>query len=105
MEDQEAYQRAKRRMKAKFGFYRHLGIYLGVNVLLVLINLGTSAEYIWFKWPLMGWGIGVFFHGMSVFGPSSGTIAQVKKRMIANELKQGSAQDSRVPRNSQTQTR
>jgi hypothetical protein len=22
---------------------------------------------LWFYWPLLGWGIGLFFHGMSVF--------------------------------------
>jgi len=32
-----------------------------------IINFATSTEYLWFKWPIMGWGIGVFFHAMNVF--------------------------------------
>ena len=98
MEDQEAYQRANRRVGAKLGFYRHLGVYLGVNALLMMINLSTSAEYIWFKWPLMGWGVGVFFHGLAVFGFPSDKIAEMKKRMIEKEMKRESGQDSRSPR-------
>ena len=27
----------------------------------------TSPQYLWFFWPLLGWGIGVVFHGIKVF--------------------------------------
>ena len=64
MENQEAYQRAKKRAEAKLGFYLHLAVYIVVNILLIIINLSTSAQYLWFKWPLIGWGIGVFFHAL-----------------------------------------
>lgn len=67
MEKQEAYQKAKKRVATKIGFYIHLAVYIAVNIVLVIINLRTSPEYIWFKWPLIGWGIGVFFHAMGVF--------------------------------------
>ena len=67
MVNQEAYKRAKKRVEAKFGFYIHLSVYIAVNILLIFINLRTSPQYIWFKWPLIGWGIGVFFHAMGVF--------------------------------------
>jgi len=90
MENQEAYQRAKKRVEAKIGFYIHLAVYVGVNVLLILINLSKSPEYLWFKWPLMGWGIGIFFHGMSVFVFSSGKFEATKEKMIQEEMKKGS---------------
>ena len=67
MESQEAYQRAKKRVEAKFRFYIHLTVYIAVSFLLIIINLSTSAEYLWFKWPLIGWGIGVLFHALGVF--------------------------------------
>ena len=85
MEDQEAYERAKKRVEAKIGFYIHLAVYLTVNLLLIIINFNTSSEYLWFKWPLMGWGIGVFFHGLDVFAFSEGS--SIKKRMIEKELR------------------
>ena len=67
MNDQEAYQRVKKRVEAKFGFYIHLSVYIGVNILLIIINTVTSPQYFWCKWPLIGWGIGVFFHALGVF--------------------------------------
>ncbi len=87
MEDQEAYQRARRRVEAKIGFYIHLAVYVGVNILLVIVNLLTSPQYLWFIWPLIGWGIGVFFHGMSIFVFSGGKFQKAKKRMIEEEMK------------------
>ncbi len=87
MEDQAAYQRAKRRAEAKIGFYIHLAVYVGVNVLLVVVNLSTSPQYIWFVWPLFGWGIGLFFHGMSVFVFSGKRFRGIKEKMIQEEMK------------------
>ena len=85
MENQEAYQRAKKRVKAKLGFYIHLAIYMFVNTAIIVINMSTSPEYFWFIWPLLGWGIGVFFHGMEVFVFSGGS--SVMERMIEKEMK------------------
>ena len=55
-------------MKDVKEFYTHLVIYVVVMAVLVVINLVTSPGYIWFIWPLIGWGIGVFFHAASTFG-------------------------------------
>ena len=85
MEDQEAYKRAKKRVEAKIGFYIHFMVYVGVNILLILINFLTSPQYLWFKWPLMGWGIGLLFHGLAVFVFSKGE--SIKERMIEKEMK------------------
>jgi hypothetical protein len=68
MEDQEAYNRAKKRVRQIKGFYIHATVYVAVNVLLIAINLATSPRQIWFFWPLVGWGIGLAAHGLSVFG-------------------------------------
>lgn len=84
MEEQEAYLKAKKRVEAKIGFYIHLAFYVGVNILLIIINLTTSTRYLWFKWPLIGWGIGVLFHAFGVFAFSRGLY--IKKRMIEREL-------------------
>ena len=75
------------RVEAKIGFYIHLAVYVGVNVLLIIINLSTSPGYLWFKWPLLGWGIGLFFHGMSIFDFSGRRLREAKERMIKEEMK------------------
>ena len=60
-------KRARRRAAAEFSFYWHLMSYLGVIAFLALVNLMTTT-YPWFIWPAIGWGIGLFFHYMAVFG-------------------------------------
>ena len=85
MENQEAYERAKKRVEAKIGFYIHLSVYIAVNILLIIVNISTSPQYLWFKWPLIGWGIGVFSHGLGVFVFTGGSA--IKDQMIEREMK------------------
>jgi len=66
--DDEAYKRAKKRVEELKGFYAHLIVYVVVNAVLVLINLWTSPGFLWFLFPLVGWGIGLFFHAVFGFG-------------------------------------
>jgi len=91
IENQEAYQRAKKRVEAKIGFYIHLAVYIGVNILLIIINLMTSPQYLWFIWPLLGWGIGLFFHGMSIFIFSGTKLKGIKEKMVEKEIKRTSS--------------
>ena len=67
MQNQEADQTVSDRVKAKRDFYIHLSVYIAVNTLLIIINLTTASESLWFKWPLLGWGIGLVFHALGVF--------------------------------------
>ena len=90
MENGETYQRARKRVEAKIGFYIHLTVYIVVNMILIIINLLTSSHYLWFIWPLMGWGIGIFFHGMATFIFSGRRFAEIRDRMIEEEMKRGS---------------
>jgi len=90
MEDQEAYQRAKMKVEARIGFYVHLAVYVGVSTLLVIINLIASSQHLWFQWPLLGWGIGLFFHGLGVFvfsGRSPLKEEMIKKEMAKESLR------------------
>ena len=90
MDDQAAYERARKAVEEKLGFYRHLGTYVVINILLIIINLTTSADYLWFKWPLLGWGIGVAFHGLKVFVfPGHGSF---KERMIREQMEKDARQ-------------
>jgi signal transduction histidine kinase len=59
--------RARRRAAAEVGFYVHLQAYLGVIAFLAFLNVMTTW-YPWFLWPAGGWGLGLFFHYMGVFG-------------------------------------
>ena len=73
------YQRAKERVADLRGFYRHLSVYVFVNLGLFLINMIASPDGLWFIWPLMGWGIAIVLHALRVFGGSLGSNWEEKK--------------------------
>ena len=62
MDEQTRYQEAKKQVEEIKGFYFHLISYLLVNAVLLIINLLTSPEYLWFIWPIIGWGVGLIIH-------------------------------------------
>ena len=69
MEDEgEKYKRAKSRVEELKGFYAHLITYIAVNLMLVVINLVTSPNHLWFYWVTVFWGIGIIWHAISVYG-------------------------------------
>ena len=69
------YLKAKERVEALKGFYIHLAVYVIVNLFLFLLNILVSPDSLWFIWPLLGWGIAIVLHAVSVFssGYLSGT--------------------------------
>lgn len=63
----ERYEEAKRRVKELKDFYRNLMTYVAVNILLIVINLITSPDKLWFFWVTIFWGIGIVLHASRVF--------------------------------------
>ena len=57
---------AEKKVDARLHFYNHFFVYVGVNAFLVVINLLTSPFRWWFPFPLLGWGIGLFFHWLKL---------------------------------------
>ena len=92
MEYQDEFTKARKVAGAKIGFYIHLTVYVVVNALLVSINLVTSPGYLWFVWPLLGWGIGILAHAIAVFALLRGL--GIKRRMIAKEMTKSALEKS-----------
>lgn len=84
MENTITYRDAKRHVERKLGFFIHLAVYLVVNCGLMLFNFLVVPQKLWAFWPLLGWGIGLLFHGLATFLSAPG--AAWKQRMIENEL-------------------
>ncbi len=42
-----------------------------MNLLLIVVNLLTTPNHLWFYWPLVGWGIGIIAHGAAVYYASA----------------------------------
>ena len=70
---EDAYEKARKRVEEEKGFYRHLTIYIIINVLILFINTNFDGQGFknWFQWHLYVtpalWGIGLFFHWMKAF--------------------------------------
>jgi len=65
--EEERYFKARKRVEEIKGFYGNLLAYIVVNLFLMVLNLTTSPNHLWFYWPLLWWGFGVVFHGLRVF--------------------------------------
>lgn len=50
------------------GFYAHVAIFTIMNLILLIVNLRKSPEYLWIKWVLLDWGVGLATHAWIVFG-------------------------------------
>jgi len=66
-------------------FFDHLGSFVSVNLGLFVIDWLTGGGW-WFYWPLLGWGIGLVSHGVSVW--SRPKIDRLVHRFDERELEQ-----------------
>lgn len=80
-------QRALEYVRDVKGFYSHLMSYAVTIVLLFAINYFVSPEYIWAWWVVLGWGIGIVSHGLSVFEVFKFFDADWEKRQVEKRLK------------------
>jgi len=81
-EEEDKYLMAKKKVENIKGFYGNLIVFIAVNIVLVIINLSTSPNHLWFYWPLMWWGLGVVFHGWKTFKKFPGFGKEWKKKKI-----------------------
>ena len=65
---QERYYKAQKRVKEIKGFYVHLTIYCLVMPVIIFINLKYVPHFHWFWFSVFGWGMGLFFHWLGIFG-------------------------------------
>lgn len=61
------YKKAKKRAQEIRSFYINLMCYCIVIPMLAFINLYYTPEFYWFWFSGLGWGLGLFFHGMAAF--------------------------------------
>ncbi len=66
--ESQAYEKATKRVKELRGFYGNLTSYVLVISFLAVLNILTSPGYLWFFWPMIGWGLGIAAHAVTTFG-------------------------------------
>lgn len=69
--DEEIVKLAQKRVQDKKDFFVHLAMYVIINLFLffmwLFITGGKHGAYPWFLWVVLGWGVGVAAHAVSVF--------------------------------------
>ncbi len=66
MSERKIFERAQKTVKQRKSFLRHVFSWVVLSIFFILLNLSTS-DYFWAIFPILGWGIGVAFHGIRVF--------------------------------------
>jgi len=76
-------QLARQRAGAKLGWYIHASIYVLVNLLAFSMSQQAFGGRSWSIYPVLGWGLGVALHGISVFVLGNGS--GLRERMVQRE--------------------
>lgn len=76
-------QLARKRAGAKLGWYTHAAVFAVVNLVLFGMSRYGFGDRPWSVYPLLGWGLGLALHGISVF--VLGTGSGLRERMVQKE--------------------
>jgi hypothetical protein len=74
---------ARKRAGAKLGWYIHAAVYVLVNLLIFSMSHFAFGSRPWSLGPLLGWGVGLVLHGISVF--VLGSSSPLRERMVQRE--------------------
>ena len=87
---------ARRRAGAKLGWYSHAALYLVINLVMFTMSTYGFGSRPWSAFPLLGWGLGLALHGVSVF--VLGTGSGLRERMVRREREKLQRQQGGTPR-------
>ncbi len=85
-EDDE-YRVARRAVRRRMGFFRHLSTYVTVIAGLLVIDIVTGPEEFWVQWVALVWGVILGVHLVNVFLFDSLLGREAERRMIERELR------------------
>lgn len=74
---------ARKRAGAKLGWFIHASVYVLVNLVIFAMSRYAFGTRPWSVFPLLGWGLGLALHGVSVFILGSGS--GLRERMVQKE--------------------
>ena len=75
-------QQAVSRIRARQTFYLNLACFLAMAIYLTYLWARSDSPTFWPIWGILGWGIGLTFHGLNVFGWDRGISEERIQREI-----------------------
>ena len=86
-EADDEYRRARRRVRRRMSFYRHLSTFVSVILVLLIIDIVSGAEDFWVQWVALVWGIILLLHFVNVFAFDALLGREAEERMIQEEMR------------------
>jgi hypothetical protein len=86
---------ARKRAGAKLGWYTHACLFVLVNLFLYGISDHAFGHRRWSVYPVLGWGVGLVLHGISVF--VLGSTGSLRERMVQRERERILREQDRRP--------
>ncbi len=81
-------EREARAVLRRRHFLVHLAVWAVTNLFLVVVWAVTGGGFLWWVFPLFGWGIGVVAHGVSAYllsDPADVVLEREQRRMARGE--------------------
>ncbi len=85
-DEAQAFHRATARVRARIGLIVHTCLYVLIGILLLVLNLVTSPESLWFLWPTLSWLVALGIHAGIVIGPGARALERWQDREYWREL-------------------
>ena len=83
MTPEEIERIARKRAGAKLGWYAHAAVFVLVNLFVFALSEYALGTRTWSVKPLLGWGLGLALHGISVWFLGAG--GDLRERMVQKE--------------------
>ncbi|HEU5440080.1 MAG TPA: 2TM domain-containing protein [Ktedonobacterales bacterium] len=89
----QRYERARARVKQLRNLYIHAGVFVLVNLQLLVVNLVTNAQSLWFYWPLLTWSVVLAAHAIIVLGTAGSLATHWEQRKIRELMERDAPPD------------
>jgi hypothetical protein len=83
LSNEEIERIAHKRAGAKLAWYVHAAVFVVVNLFIFAISRYGFGSRPWSVYPLLGWGLGLALHGISVFLLGAG--GGLRERLVEQE--------------------
>lgn len=88
MADMAARERARELALARYRLRWHVPVYVLVNAGLVLVWLNAGAGFFWPGFPIVFWGLGVFFHYLTAYRSDGSAWVDQETDKVLRELEE-----------------
>lgn len=81
------YKSARRHVRRRMGFFRHLSTFVTVIAALLVIDIVTGPDEFWVQWVALIWGVILAVHLLNVYFFDALLGREAERRMIERELR------------------